>query len=139
TVKHGADHAEIDRWSVARRGRLFGPGLGGFFLKRGHLVSSSTGPAMSVRGQPAGECSETRRAAAVTTVVMLIRAPGARGSDGLGRQAVELVLERAPLGLHLLRRAVEDDLAVVDEQHAVGDRADFLEDVRRDEHRLRLP
>src|SRR4051794_14536842 len=49
-------------------------------------------------------------------------------SNRLGGQAVELILQRAAFFPHQRRLAVEDDLAVVDEQDPVGDGLDFLED-----------
>ena len=59
-------------------------------------------------------------------------------SDWLCRQAVKSLFQVSILAGQLGRLAVEDDLAVVDEQHAVRDRLDLLENVSRDQHGLRL-
>ncbi len=59
-------------------------------------------------------------------------------SDRLGRQLVERLLEASVLAGELTGLAVEDDLAIMDEKHPVGDRLDFLENMGRDQNGLRL-
>src|SRR5271155_2456508 len=59
-------------------------------------------------------------------------------SDRLGRQVVEGLFEIPILTGQFARLAVKDDLAVVDEKHPVGDWFDLLENVGRNQDRLRL-
>src|SRR4051812_9303572 len=105
------------------------------------MTSGRNGNALRDPGAPAGRSGLVDFCWSVVTVSVLC-AEGAMegsssagpGSDRLRGQAMELVLEGLALGPQLGGLAVEDDLAVVDEQDPVGDRLDLLEDVGRDEH-----
>jgi hypothetical protein len=52
-------------------------------------------------------------------------------SDRLSREAVKLFFQAPAFRAKVNRRTVEDDLALVDEEHPVGHGLDLLENMRR--------